>query len=120
MNPILQSGFTPNYDAHGKLRSTYQVDVEQIEMNSKIDPKEFDPDFPTGFDIQDLVNNKNYFVLENGTLFETEIFRDLSVTGEVEQKNLTNQWVLYVSVAIGVIVILIVCILIYRQKSVTR
>ena len=65
---------SPGLGHYRKLRSTCQVDVEQIELNHKIDPKEFDPDFPPGFDMQDLVNNKNYFVLEDGTLYETEIF----------------------------------------------
>ena len=88
-------------------------------LNHKIDPKEFDPDFPPGFDVQDLVNKKNYFVLENGTLYETELFRDMSVTSAVAQKRVANQWVLYGSIATVVVVILIVGILIYRRKRVT-
>ena len=112
--------FYTNYDAKGKLKSTFQVEVEQIVLNSKVDAKEFDPDFPPGFDIQDLINKKNYLVLDSGAFFETESLRDKSVTGEVAQKSITNQWILYVSITIVVSVILFLGLLILRRKRIAR
>ena len=87
-------------------------------MNSKIDPKEFDPDFPPGFDVQDLVNNKNYLVLDNGTLHETELFRDMNVTSATAQESVRSQWVLYISIASVGLVVITLGFLIYRRKRV--